>query len=208
MIRLGITGGIGSGKSYIAHLLSDELGIPVYDCDSQAKRLTGEDPAVRQSLIRLVGPQVYEGDCLVKGVLADYLFQSEEHARQVNAIIHPAVQRDFLRWQSRQPAPLVALESAILFESGFHRFVDKVLFVDAPEPLRIRRAMLRDGTPREQILQRIRRQHAQDYIAQADYVLQNENSSRSELLLRLEQIVRELDETCKTEHENPNNIIR
>ncbi len=207
MIRLGITGGIGSGKSYIARLLSDELGISVYDCDAQAKRLNDEDPAIRQGLISLIGPQVYEGDHLAKPVLADYLFQSEDHARQVNAIIHPAVYRDFLRWQQEQQGGLVALESAILYESGFHRFVDKVLFVRASEPLRIQRAMKRDGALREQIEQRIRRQHAQDFESQADYVIENENSSRFDLLLRLKQIVWELDDIRMMKHENPDNMI-
>ncbi len=200
MIRIGITGGIGSGKSYVARLLRDNLGIPVYDCDAQAKRLNDEDPQIRQALTSLVGPQVYEGERLVRPVLAAYLFQSEEHAAQVNAIVHPAVQRDFLGWQQEQgECKVVALESAILFESGFHRLVDKVIFVHASESLRIQRAMQRDGSTRSQIEQRIRRQHAQDYEAQADYILPNEDASREELLVRLERIIRELDDTPETE---------
>lgn len=186
MIRLGITGGIGSGKSYIARLLSDELGVPVYDCDAQAKRLSDEDPLIREALTRLVGEEVYAGRRLVRPLLAAYLFHSEEHAAQVNAIIHPAVHRDFLRWQrEHEDCALVALESAILYESGFHRFVDRVLFVRASQPLRIRRAMQRDGASRQQVEQRILRQHAQDYEQQADYIIDNESATRPELLLRL-----------------------
>ena len=208
MICIGITGGIGSGKSYVARLLRDHFDIPVYDCDTEAKRLNNEDPAIREALTELIGPQVYDSSgTLVKAVLAEYLFQSEDHARQVNAIIHPAVYRDFLRWQQEQQGGLVALESAILYESGFHRFADKVLFIRASEPLRIQRAMKRDGARRKQIEQRIRRQHVQDFESQADYVIDNENSSRSDLLLQLEQILCELDDFRKMKYENPESKI-
>ena len=193
MIRLGITGGIGSGKSYIARLLSDELGVPVYDCDAQAKRLNDEDPLIREALTRLVGAEVYAGGRLVRPVLAAYLFQSEEHAARVNAIIHPAVHRDFLRWQQQhEGCALVALESAILYESGFHRFVDSVLFVRASQPLRIQRAMQRDGASRRQVEQRILRQHAQDYEHLADYIINNESATRPELLHRLRLILQDI----------------
>jgi dephospho-CoA kinase len=193
MKRLGITGGIGSGKSYIADMLRNELRVPVYDCDARAKCLNEEDPQIREALTELVGPEVYRDGRLVKPVLAAYLFQDESHAAQVNAIVHPAVHRDFLRWEQEQDAGLVALESAILYESGFHRFMDKVLFVRASEPLRIRRAMERDGASREQIEQRIRMQHTQDFESQADYVIDNENTSRSDLIFQLEKIVWEID---------------
>ena len=192
MIRLGITGGIGSGKSYVARLLSDELGVPVFDCDAQAKRLSDEDPLIREALTRLVGPQVYDCGRLVRPVLAAYLFQSEEHAAKVNAIIHPAVHAHFLRWQQEHEGqPLVALESAILYESGFNRFVDRILFVRASEPLRIQRAMQRDGASRQQIEQRISRQHAQLYEPLADYVIDNEAATRAELLSQLRLLLQD-----------------
>jgi len=196
MIRLGITGGIGSGKSFIAQLLRDEFGVPIYDCDTEAKRLNNEDPLIREKLIQAVGPQVYQDGTLVKPVLAAYLFASEEHAEEVNAIIHPAVHRDFLAWQDQQKANLVGLESAILFESGFHRFVDYTLFVDAPLELRIQRVMQRDGTTRELIEQRISRQRSPLFISQADYIIQNDGAEKKILKQQLARIINKI----KKEH--------
>lgn len=187
MTRIGITGGIGSGKSYVARLLEDRFGIPVYDCDAHAKRLSNEDPVIREALTALVGPQVYEGNTLSKSVLAAFLFSSEVNAARVNAIIHPAVRRDFEQWQKKQTAGTVGLESAILFESGFNQLVDKVLYVDAPLPLRIQRAMQRDGAEKSQIEQRISRQHAEDYKQQADYIIQNDQKGRTALLRQLRE---------------------
>ena len=201
MTCIGITGGIGSGKSYVAQLLRDEFNIPIYDCDTEAKRLNNEDPAIRKALIALVGPQVYDNsDTLVKAVLADYLFQNEENATRINAIIHPAVRRDFRQWQTKQTAEIVGLESAILFESGFNQLVDKVLYVDAPLPLRIQRAMQRDGAEETQIEQRISRQHTEEYKTQADYIIQNEKTGKTALMRQLRKIVltlnRKPDKLC------------
>lgn len=151
MKTIGITGGIGSGKSYVSDILRREFGIPVYDCDKEAKRLTATDPDIRRRLIRLVGPEVFNGQELNKKLLADYLFANPENARKVNAIIHPAVQEDFKLWAGRQQKPITALESAILFESGFNGLVDKVILVDAPEDVRLKRAMLRDTATEAQI---------------------------------------------------------
>ena len=196
---LGITGGIGSGKSYIADLLRNELGVPVYDCDSRAKALIEEDRLTRQELTSLLGPGVYRDGHLDKAFLSAYVFENEKQAAQVNAIVHPAVLRDFGRWYGthRQEGKvgLVGMETALLYESGFHEHVDKVLFVRASEELRIRRAMNRNGAPRKDVERRISLQHAQDFESQADYVIDNEDASREELLRRLEQIVRDMDET-------------
>jgi len=130
---IGITGGIGSGKSYVSNLLRMNFDIPVYDCDAEAKRLTSADEEIRRKLIQLVGPEVFDGQELVRKRLADYLFSDPEHASRVNAIIHPAVLEDFGQWSMvNGQCPMVALESAILFESGFNKYVDYVLFGDAP----------------------------------------------------------------------------
>ena len=184
-MKTGITGGIGSGKSYVCKLLA-QRGIKVYDCDAAAKQLIRTSPRLRQQLKALIGS-------LDKAAISRFLLANEENQQAVNAIVHPAVHRDFLRWEQEQDAGLVALESAILYESGFHRFMDKVLFVRASEPLRIRRAMERDGASREQIEQRIRMQRAQDFESQADYVIDNEDTSRSDLIFQLEKIVWEID---------------
>ena len=95
---IGITGGIGSGKSYVSNILRQRFNIPVYDCDAEAKRLTATDEEIRQKLIQLVGPEIFDGHELVRKRLADYLFADPEHASRVNAIIHPAVLRDFEEW--------------------------------------------------------------------------------------------------------------
>lgn len=159
MIKLAITGGIGSGKSYVARQMSRLLGIPVYDSDSNAKRLNEESPRIRQGLAAMVGADVYDaGGHLDKARLAAFLFASEDNARRVNALVHPVVREDFLRWADRQTAPVVAIETALLAESGIDKVVDKVIRVDAPMETRIRRAMQRDGTTREQVLARMARQ--------------------------------------------------
>ena len=159
MIKIAITGGIGSGKSYIAHQMTELLSIPVYDSDTEAKRLNEESPQIRQGLISLCGKDIYDADGrLRKDRLAAFLFETEQNAQRVNALIHPVVVEDFLRWAARQEAPIVAIETALLAESGLDRIVDKVIRVDAPIETRIQRAMRRDGATRQQIEARIRRQ--------------------------------------------------
>lgn len=172
---LGITGGIGSGKSYVCRQMTEWLNIPVYDCDSQAKRLTATNEDIRRALVALVGPGVYDDHGqLQKGVLAAYLFASDDHARSVNGIIHPAVRRDFLQWVERQHAPVVALESAILYESGLDELVDKVVFVDASRETRIERCIRRDGCTRQQVLERMERQNSDLARERAHIIIRNE----------------------------------
>lgn len=192
MTRIGVTGGIGSGKSYVCRLLAEHFGIPVYDCDARAKQLMDSDAAVRQQLIALVGQQIYEGSHLVRPALAQYLFASQHHASQVNAIVHPAVRLDFRRWTELQTSPLVALESAILYESGFDGEVDEVLFVDAPDALRIERAMQRDGASRQQIEARIACQQTQQSSQRATYHVTNDGADDSSLLEQLQLIINKL----------------
>lgn len=186
---LGITGGIGSGKSYVSSLLKREFGIPVYDCDKEAKRLTVADEGIREKLIELVGPEVFNGEELNKKCLADYLFSDPEHTSLVNGIIHPAVLEDFKLWAKKQEAKVVALESAILFESSFNAYVDKVLFVDAPEEVRLRRAMIRDTATEEQIKARMKMQQPELHRAQADFDIDNSTNDDTRLLEQLTEIV-------------------
>jgi len=187
-MKIGITGGIGSGKSYVSDLLRREFDIPVYDCDQEAKRLTASDASIRLRLIELVGPEVFDGQELNKRCLADYLFASPENASWVNAIIHPAVLQDFQLWVDRQQKPVVALESAILFESGFNACVDKVLYIDAPEDVRLQRAMLRDGASEEQIKARMKMQQPEINRNQADYIIDNNTTDDKQLIKQFNQI--------------------
>lgn len=192
-IRLGITGGIGSGKSYVAQMLQAHWDVPVYDCDSEAKRLTAESDDIRTALTQLVGDHLWQQGQMQKPVLAAYLFASPEHAAQVNAIIHPAVRRDFLRWaDAHSHSPVVAIESAILCESGFHTLVDSILLVDAPLEVRLQRAMLRDGASRQQVMARMARQDSAQARQLARFTVINDGGGDQLLQACLESIVTQL----------------
>lgn len=179
MISIAITGGIGSGKSYVSNLL-EERDIPIYNADNESKRLTVSDEEIRKGLVALVGEQVYFDDgTLNKSLLAAYLFASSEHATQVNAIIHPRVKADFRRWlEEHTDCEIVGLESAILYESGFDDVVDAVVAVYAPESLRLERAMKRDGATEAQIRARMSAQmNEEEKRNKADYVVLNDGSA-------------------------------
>ena len=191
--KIGITGGIGSGKSYVSNLLRQKFDIPVYECDTEAKRLTATDEEIRRKLIQLVGPEVFDGQELNRKCLADYLFADPEHASKVNAIIHPAVMKDFQQWSMVNGQwSIVALESAILFESGFNEYVDYVLFVDAPEEVRLQRAIQRDTATEVQIRARMQMQHPELHRNQADFIIDNSKADDTSLLVRLTKIVQML----------------
>ena len=188
MIRLGITGGIGSGKSYVSHILHNDFGLPIYNSDVRARILTLIDPEVCRQLSELVeGVYTPDGD-VDKQRLAGYLFASEENARKVNAVIHPAVRRDLHEWYAEHnDVPVVGVESAILYESGFDRETDFVLFVDAPEELRIQRTMKRDGLTREQVEQRIARQRPEEAQQRAHFIVMNDGEK--DLHAQLQEII-------------------
>lgn len=189
-IRIGITGGIGSGKSVVAHLL-EVMGIPVYISDAEAKRLMLDDPGIRQGLTDLLGTAVYLPDgSLNKPLLASYLFASAGHARQVNGIIHPRVRDDFRLWvRQRASLPVVGMESAILVEAGFAEEVDKVVMVYAPLEVRIARAMRRDEASRSQIERRIRGQMDDEAKrGLADFVIVNDG--RRALIPQVRELLR------------------
>ena len=185
MVVLGITGGIGSGKSYISSLLQSHLNVPVYDCDTEAKRLMNEDKSIQQQLKKLVGAHVYKDGKLQKDVLADYLFANQQNAQQVNAIVHPAVREDFDKWARRQNTDVVAIESAILFESGFDTLTDKVLFVDAPMEVRIQRVIKRDDCTRQQ--------KCDKYRHKASLILENNDYPKELLLAALQVVLKDIN---------------
>ena len=178
MVRIGLTGGIGCGKSYVARLL-EKRGIPVYDSDSEAKRLSDSSVDIRNRLIALAGiGNLYADGILNRKLLAEYLFESKENARAVENIIHPVVKADFINWAANQTASISAIESAILFESGFTDVVDYIVVVDAPLDLRINRCIERDSTTKEKVLERISAQMSQEEKCRiADYVIFNDNVS-------------------------------
>lgn len=177
-IKIGITGGIGSGKSVVSRLL-EVMGVPVYISDMETKHLTATDIRIRQALIALLGEEVYRNGELNKPMLASYLFSDPKHAKQVNSIIHPLVKRDFRQWvQLRNAFPIVGIESAILIEAGFSGEVDVVVMVYAPEEIRLQRAMERDASTRELIEKRIRSQMSDEKKRmQADFVIVNDGET-------------------------------
>lgn len=177
-IRLGITGGIGSGKSLVCRLL-EVMGVPVYISDAETKQLMVADFSIREGLVALLGENVYADGVLNKPLLASYLFGDPGHARQVNGIVHPRVKEDFRRWvQCHDVFPVVAIESAILIEAGFAGEVDVVVMVYAPEEIRIERAVRRDSSSRELIEKRVRSQMSdEEKRRQADFVIVNDGEA-------------------------------
>lgn len=177
MTRIGITGGIGSGKTYICQLLK-QRGIPVYNCDEEAKRLMTDSPFIRRELCGILGDKAYLNNTLNKNLIAQYIFTDNNHAAHINAIVHPVVRQDFLRWAALQDSPIVAQECALLFESGFQDTVDATIDVFAPLSLRIQRATQRDHATTEQILARMAQQMDEEEKQQrADYCILNDGTT-------------------------------
>lgn len=161
MYKVGITGGIGSGKSLVCSMLRDR-GVAIYDCDQRAKELMASDGVIREELIRSFGDEVFVGGLLNRAYLAERVFSNTDELAKLNAIVHPRVAQDFERWAEAESGVYVVLESAILFESGFDAKVDVAVAVMAPEELRIERAMQRDGVSRDLIVERMRNQLSDD----------------------------------------------
>ena len=185
MITAGLTGGIGCGKSYVADLLR-RRHIPVYDTDKEAKRLMMESATIRRGLVDWVGERAYMPDgTLDRERIASYLFASPLHAERINRLVHPVVQDDFLQWVDKQDGPLVVMECAILYESGFDRLVDEVLLVRAPERVCLERVMKRDGASDAQVKARMAAQMSdEERCSRAHYIINNDGNSDVEGALR------------------------
>lgn len=190
-IKVGITGGMGSGKTIISGLF-EVFGIPVYLSDIESKKLTATDPFIRKKLISLLGEEVFTNGQLNKTLLAYYLFSDPAHAKTINSIIHPRVKEDFRRWVIQHSGyDIIAIESAILFEAGFRNEVDVAVMVYAPLELRIRRAMERDNSTRELVLDRILNQmDDEEKKAQSDYVIVNDG--KNPLIPQVESLISRL----------------
>lgn len=177
MTSIAITGGIGSGKSYVSALLKKQ-GIPIYNADDEAKRLMLDDEGIRKGLTDLLGDEVYVNGNLNKPLLASYLFADAGNAARINSIVHPRVKADFRCWlKTHQESEIAGLECAILYEAGFEDTVDVVVMVYAPEALRIERAMHRDNATEPQIRARISAQmDDEEKCRRADYVVFNDGT--------------------------------
>lgn len=190
MIKIGITGGIGSGKSVVSTLFTI-LGYPVYIADTESKRLTDSSPVIREKLISIFGDEIYTNTGVDRRLLASRIFSNHELLAKVNRIIHPEVNKDFNEWAERQLSPFCAIESAILFESGFNKLVDTSLMVYAPKDVRIERTMLRDSASRVEIERRINNQMSDEEKKElSDYIIYNDGNRA--IIPQVEQFIKHI----------------
>lgn len=176
MHHLGITGGIGSGKTTVCKIF-ETLGIPIYYADERAKHLMSHDPELMAGIVDLFGPEAYlEPQVLNRAHIAKVAFNDKIKLNQLNALVHPAVGRDGLAWQAaQQNVPYTLKEAALLYESGSYRSLDKIIVVTAPLELRIERVMARDGAKREDVEARIAKQMPEaEKVKLADFVVHND----------------------------------
>lgn len=195
MKKVGVTGGIGSGKSTVCEVLR-VLGVPVFNADREAKALYAS-PKVRNAVIDAFGERFYVGDVVDRKALAELVFKDPEALAKLNGILHPAVRQRFRDWAAEQTAPYVVMEAAILAETGGVKAFDHVVVVSAPEELRIQRVMRRDGVEEEAVRARLRNQTDEaTRLAMADTVIVNDD--RTLVIPQVLELHRQL-----TGHERP-----
>ncbi len=174
MIKIGITGGIGSGKSTVCSLFQ-VLGIPVYNADNEAKNLMVNDIALKNNIINLMGPETYINGELNREFIASKVFKDTDLLKKLNDIVHPAVKKNFIAWSESQKAPYVIYEAALMIESGSYKLMDKIIVVAAPMKLRIARVCLRDNASIEKVKERINNQLTQkNMLKYSDHVITND----------------------------------
>jgi dephospho-CoA kinase len=174
VLRIGLTGGIGSGKSTVAQLF-EVLGIPVYYADDAAKQLMNTDAELKMVIQKHLGIEIYKNNKLDRQYLASIVFNDPAKLDLLNSIVHPATIRDAEQWMKQQTSPYAIKEAALLFESGAAEHTDYVIGVYAPEDLRIKRTMDRDGLNREEVLKRISRQIDEEMkMKLCDFIINND----------------------------------
>lgn len=191
MIKIAITGGIGSGKSYVSSIF-ESFDVPIYNADENSKKIVSSSIEIKDRLIDILGDECYKGGILNKKLLADFIFSSDCNRLLVNSIIHPYVYMDFLKWSKEHYySNIIGMESAILFESGFDKYVDRVVMVYAPLELRIERAMTRDNASQDEIKARIsaqmddeKKRHLSHYVI--------DNSGDVELIPQVKKVIEQL----------------
>ena len=180
MLKIGLTGGIGSGKSTVAKIF-ETLGIPVYYADAEAKRLMNSSETLKKVIRQNFGEATYENDQLNRKYLAGIVFNDPEKLELLNALIHPVTINDAEQWMQQQSAPYSIKEAALLFESGAAENLDLIVGVYAPQALRIKRVMKRDGLTADEIMKRINRQVNEEMkMKLCDFVITN---NEQELLI-------------------------
>ncbi|TND08498.1 MAG: dephospho-CoA kinase [Bacteroidetes bacterium] len=194
MKKIGLTGGIGCGKSYVAEIFR-KLGIPVYEADAEARLLQQHDPALKNAIAGLFGKNIYLPDGMLdRKKVAEQVFSDPEKMNRLNALVHPAVARHFETWIAENAeTPYIIKEAAILFESGAYRQTDAVIVVTAPTDLRIARVMKRDGAGREEVEKRMKAQWTEEEkIKLAQFVIRNDEKE-----LLIPQVLRIHEELMK-----------
>lgn len=187
---IGLTGGIGSGKSTVAKIL-EKMGYSVYYSDDRAKEIVYEDPH-KQKIIKLLGEKSYENGVYNRNWIAEQIFNDDEKRLALNQIIHPAVKKDFEEWVIQQKSKLGFKETALLFELNLDENCDKSILVTADESVRIRRVMERDGKTKEEVLQIISKQMPEsDKVKRADFTVLN-NGEKEELYQLIEEIINQI----------------
>jgi len=190
MIRkVGITGGIGSGKSYVCKVL-EHMGFPVYYSDKESKILTDYDPTIKLGLVQLFGAEIYQNERLNKPLLAEKIFQNDDLLQKVNAIIHPIVRLNFQQWATLQRSNIVFNESALLIETESYKTFDFIVLVVAEKHKRIERIMQRDGSSLQEIHARMDKQlQDEQKKLHADFIVYNNGE---ELLVQIEKMIAQI----------------
>ena len=174
MLKIGITGGIGSGKSTVAKIF-ETIGVPVYYADDASKRLMNEDENLKQLIQKNFGKETYIDGKLNRAFLASIVFNNAKKLTLLNTFVHPVTIADAEKWMLQQTTPYAIKEAALLFESGSQKYLDKVIGVYTPTPLRIQRVMQRDGITKENVIVRMNKQIDEEIkMRLCDYVIKND----------------------------------
>lgn len=174
MLKIGLTGGIGSGKSTVARIF-EVLGIPVYYADEAAKRLMNENEYLRNEIRREFGEEAYTNGKLNRAFVSSRVFNDKEKLHQLNALVHPVTIRDAEEWMEHQKTSYIIKEAALIFESGSAQKLDYVIGIYAPQILRIQRVMLRDNITRQEVIERMKNQIDEDIkMKLCDFVITND----------------------------------
>jgi dephospho-CoA kinase len=174
MLKIGLTGGIGSGKTTVAKVF-ELLDIPVYYADIEAKRIMNEDPELKEQIIRHFGPNAYPSKDLDRSYIASVVFNDKKKLDLLNSLVHPATIKDGNNWMKRQKSPYSIKEAALIFESGIQEHLDYVIGVSAPVGLRIKRSMQRDAVSEEAVKARMNKQMDEETkLSLCDFIIYND----------------------------------